>query len=536
MRPAPLLAMLAVLAAPATGFARDFYVDPATGTAAGDGSAARPWHTLAEVVSAGLFTNGTIAGGDTVFLRDGYHGELVLSGGGNATPIVIAAAPGASPHLRRVQLSNTFGWTLRGLSISPSYAPSYQCVTLAQVQGASSHDIVLEQSELFSQRDASAWTAADWLANGCIGISVAGNHVTIRDNHLSNVRFAISVTGPDVLVAHNVVDGFADDALRGLGDRDVFEYNLARNSHHVDDNHDDLFQSWSTGTDGTAGAGEVTGIVLRGNTLIAYTDPAQPLRGTPQGIGCFDGFYVDWVVENNTVIVDHWHGITFMGARGVRVVNNTVFDRNDVSPGPPWIRIDPHKDGRASSGCVVRNNLTMDLQISAGSTTALDHNVEMSDPLMYVLAPLDAHLRPDSPAINAGVAEFAPMIDAEGFARPYGAGVDLGAFEWHPAGVDAGVSDGAVGLPDGSSAGATDSGAGSDARASDGAVAAPDGSSADSDRGGCRCRAAPARAPGVPAGALGAVAVLALCGVRRRKRGTDASAIVRSRASATSSQ
>ena len=34
--------------------AREFYVDPVTGSAAGDGSASRPWRTIQEVFDAGL--------------------------------------------------------------------------------------------------------------------------------------------------------------------------------------------------------------------------------------------------------------------------------------------------------------------------------------------------------------------------------------------------------------------------------------------------------------------------------------------------
>ena len=52
-----------------------------------------------------------------------------------------------------------------------------------------------------------------------------------------------------------------------------------------------------------------------------------------QAIGCFDGWFVNWVVENNVIITDHWHGITFLGMRDSRIVNNTVIDLDDVSPG-----------------------------------------------------------------------------------------------------------------------------------------------------------------------------------------------------------
>ena len=42
--------------------------------------------------------------------------------------------------------------------------------------------------------------------------------------------------------------------------------------------------------------------------------------------------FVDWVIENNVVIVDHWHGITLGGARNCRIVNNTVIDPKSFDP------------------------------------------------------------------------------------------------------------------------------------------------------------------------------------------------------------
>jgi hypothetical protein len=69
----------------------------------------------------------------------------------------------------------------------------------------------------------------------------------------------------------------------------------------------------------------------RGN-LINYEDPAQLFRRTLQGIGCFDGMFVDWVVENNVIITDHWQWHHALGAQNARVVN-TVIDLNDVIRG-----------------------------------------------------------------------------------------------------------------------------------------------------------------------------------------------------------
>jgi hypothetical protein len=42
------------------------------------------------------------------------------------------------------------------------------------------------------------------------------------------------------------------------------------------------------------------------------------------------------------------------------------------------------------------------------------------------------HLLSNSPAVNKGTTTYAPAIDFDGAARPYGAAIDIGAYEWHP--------------------------------------------------------------------------------------------------------
>jgi hypothetical protein len=219
--------------------------------------------------------------------------------------------------------------------------------------------------------------------------------------------------------------------MRGLGDDGLFEYNTVQNNYindPPDGNHDDGFQSWSVGPGGV-GTGEVRRVTLRGNVFISVTNPDNPLRSTMQGIGCFDGFFVDWVVENNVVVTDHWHGISFLGMRDSRIVNNTVIDLNGVSPGPPWIMVAPHKDGRPSQNVVVRNNLATDYGLEGTNITA-DHNLEIANPDTYFVAPpYNLYLRPHAPGIDVGSALLAPALDVRRNPRPQGVGIDLGANE-----------------------------------------------------------------------------------------------------------
>jgi len=450
----PLLAALCVAGQPGPALAKDFYVDPQTGSATGDGSAAKPWKTIQEVITANLvetqgwaslpYTAGAqlvpknagapIKAGDTIYLRSGYHGELSITGHYNSGVITIAAQAGHTPQLKSVLVRSSKNWVLRGLHVSPSFAPTYDNKTMVSVESHSYQGplelVTVESCVLQSVADSSSWTASDWDTKAANGISAGGTKVTLSKNQLKNVNFGISVGATYSQVEHNTIENFSGDGLRGLGDHTVFEYNTVKNCYDVNANHDDGFQSWSVGSGGV-GTGQVTGVVLRGNTIINYTNPNQPHRGTLQGIGMFDGTFVDWVIENNVVITDHWHGITLLGATNCRVVNNTVIDPNTVTPGPPWIEIGAHKNGTPPSGCVVRNNLATDFQ-SASTGVTEDHNITVTTLGTHFVNPggYDLHLLATSPAIDKGSSQLAPKTDIEGTPRPQGSAVDVGAYEW----------------------------------------------------------------------------------------------------------
>lgn len=370
-----------------------------------------------------------VKAGDTLVLRSGHHGEIFIRGYYNPAYINVIADGIATASRLRVQAGCR--WRFRGLTIRPDagLTEGYPLVFLESHgwQGPA-YNITVDDCSLYTTGDSSGWTMGQWDTLSCNGIVASGDNMTIRRNNLKNVNFGLTVSGNCGLARGNTIENFAGDGMRGLGNDLFFEYNTVKNCYAVNANHDDGFQSWSINDDPPRER-----VVLRGNVIIGYSDPNQPFRGTLQGIGCFDGFYINWVIENNVVITDHWHGISLYGAVNSRIVNNTVIDLNDEGPGPPWIAIVPHKNGFPSRNCLIRNNIATSIIATEGVTE--DHNYVISSYADYgniFVNPAvnDLHLRAGVPVIDAGSAESAPLIDIEENPRPNGSGFDLGAYEF----------------------------------------------------------------------------------------------------------
>ena len=134
-------------------------------------------------------------------------------------------------------------------------------------------------------------------------------------------------------------------------------------------------------------------------------------------------------------------------SHGLTVVNNTFAGQNPYRPGQiilatptSGLRIEnnifyaPQDAGLYFEdlefpGAVVRNNMVYQGVIKVGRPKGVSFgkNWEQTDP--RIVGPGDFHLRSDSPAIDVGLPEPQASHDADGVARPRGAGFDLGAYE-----------------------------------------------------------------------------------------------------------
>jgi len=427
-----------------------YYVDPVSGSMSNNGSAAQPWSTLEAVFDYGLIetrdqygsiknAGGPVKAGDTILLRSGYHGDIYESVYFNDAVITIAAEPGQTPELKRFRLSGGKNWLIRGLTISPSAAPTFERVTMVSFYSRNSYDgicsdIIIENCNLYTIADSSGWSAVDWDTKACSGIILGmngGANMIARNNHLFNVNFGIMIQAQGSIAEYNTIENFSGDGIRATFHDVVARYNLIKNCYNVNDNHDDGIQSYLV----NVGAGAVYRISIIGNIIINIENPSQPLQGPLQGIGIFDGPYYDFIVENNVVITDHWHGITLQNSQNARIVNNTVFNKwwYDGSSGlKTWIEV---TSDTTAGGNLVRNNIAHTFNTSGDTSVTADHNltIERTDNAaewFIDYANFNLHTAaPSSPQVDAGSSLLAPVEDIDGIRRPQGAAFDIGAYE-----------------------------------------------------------------------------------------------------------
>jgi hypothetical protein len=419
-----------------------FYVDPEKGAMDNDGSADRPWKTVEQVFEQNLIQTRDAAGnlknpqapvkaGDTILLRSGYHGQIYCRGAYNDDFITIAAEQGYKPMVRRVFFSAAKKWVIRGLTVSPGFAPEYKRDRLIYVVdwGGPSADFVIENNTLYSSMDAPSWSAKEWDSLVCYGISVIGERIKIRNNTLRYVNHGITISGDNITVERNSIEHIAGDGIVCSADNTSLLYNRMKYFYKVNDNHDDGIQ-FHRGRDKTT---PILNAVVRGNLVIAWDNAvSNPLIGSPQGICNFDIPAINWRIENNLVLVQHHHGITIGGCQNGVIVNNLAYN--------PYggrflagIMLGTTHGKTISENTIIRNNL-VDSEISypKANSNTVDHNIVVKYPNRFFLNPLkyDMRHKQGSPAIDAGSTVSAPKIDINGVRRPQGTGIDVGPYEF----------------------------------------------------------------------------------------------------------
>lgn len=410
-----------------------YYVAP-TGNDLYPGTEEFPWQTIQKAAD-------TLTAGQTVYVKAGTYEERVepQNSGSAGSYITYAAYPGDTVTIDGANVtvpdwSGLFDITgknyirISGLRIVNAGPGPHNPGILVEL---SSH-VIVEDNTVYNTSDS--------------GIGVWNSDNVIVDNNevegacTGGYNESISVGGTDTFqVSHNHVhhsqkEGI--DAKDGSSNGQVFGNHV----HHTDavgiyvdawDKHTfniDVFDNvvHDVAADGFALASEQGGLL---ENIQVYNNVAYNNRWV--GLYMFDCCSASRPISN------------------VKIINNTFYG-NGWDPWGGGILV----ENPEAQHVVIRNNISsqnLSFQIVINSTVptdtfAIDHNLidgyrgdegELygddhveGDPLFLGPAGGHFHLRQGSPAIDKGSAVDAPGTDIAGRSRPFGAGYDIGAYEY----------------------------------------------------------------------------------------------------------
>ena len=419
-----LLGLFAMLSGPA--LSETYYVVPPGAVASGtpDGTATTPFLSI-----DAAFASGKVKGGDTLLLKDGAYGTLSIKANASFdVPVTIMSQNAKAAQFDSVLLAQTTrNLVLRNLSIWPR-DPAVGAAYLVRSYNTTS-DITLDGLDIRSELDAAAymqWDAAKWEARKFTGVLLDGPRSLVTGSKLTGIYHGI-IVADDSQIINNVVEGFNGDAMQAFS-RSTVRNNRVSNCVVTDENHDDGFQSF------VKNGVPVTDLVIDSNIIVEWVGSEDhPLRCSLQGLALFDGPYDNLTITNNLISTSHYHGISVYGARGARIINNTVVNIRGLTDTAPWITVNPRKDGTLPKDVLVANNLAMSLQGTASTADRVEfrNNSTIGTPSLVFENPVAFDYRPKTASVFIDTADptVAPAKDLMGQSRPSGKAPDRGAYE-----------------------------------------------------------------------------------------------------------
>ncbi len=437
------------------------------GDDAGPGTTAKPWKTIQRAADAML-------PGDTVTVLEGNYAAqrvAVIRSGRPGLPITYQAK--GTVVMKGFKVTADY-ISIRGFEIADTdYARWHSDVSAGVyvkgrhviVEDNYVHDATLNGIVLAAPPEEPTATSDCVVRNNRLfrnemaGISLAGRNNLVEGNEIwGSVQFH-----PKVLAAEGhppKINGLDADGMRFFGRGHTVRKNHIHDiqygppginpakGDYNDDAHIDCFQTWSDKYSEAA-----RDIVFEGN--LCDNAAAQQPRETCQGF-MIEGGAENIIIRNN--VIRAFRGVNAIACKRLIIVNNTFV--SDLGLDPKC-----HPSGVGMKDCPdasIRNNLFYDMPGHVINVVLTGMNPSPKTVLAYVAKnmayrsdgkPLwepytyshsqdfwnvdprlvnpargDYHLRPDSPAIGAGVAVEGVKVDHDGRPRPPGA-CAIGAFE-----------------------------------------------------------------------------------------------------------
>ncbi len=223
----------------------------------------------------------------------------------------------------------------------------------------------------------------------------------------------------------------------------VEQYAILRNNLFLNNTASKVGKREKPGQGGGLYLWEVDGATLEANRFLGNVASAA---GEGYGGAIFGKASVSFTMANNLVADNHAStagGGLYLSTWSPtypihgRLVNNTVAN-NAAGAGGEGIWVGSYVSLELTNNLIAGHTVGITNTIPASSTITADTNIvwDDADPIAGTNAihsdPLlttDYHLRPGSPAVDAGQPIPWLMTDLEGNPRPQGSGYDLGAFE-----------------------------------------------------------------------------------------------------------
>ncbi len=429
----------------------------------GDGSAAKPYKTMAKV-------RPLLRGGELVLLHDGSYDAISIDatvGGNLPAPytdwVTFMAAPGATPVVAKVYFHGYWGgpetWNgnldLRVRLIG---------LTIADGVGIASVNLVRLENCIINRAGPTTGSVANMSKNGVV--IRRARSVTIQDCEITRVAVGIVMRGNDLTIRrchihHNSLDGMNPTGC----DTVLIEGNSI---HDLDDGIDDGVADWGAHVDGIQCFMESDGrpldanrhLIIRGNRIYHIESMGLMLQNRNDAqYPTNPNVYIseDWLLENNVFGPSSGNMIhgKFYCKGFVFRHNSVVHVENDQFQVQARVVTPTHYDVSLptyalSTGVEIYNNIFPGLDrawstIEGAYAARYDHNLfyhavpgvpqpKGQDPIITTLVPyanpaaFDGVLRADCPGINAGSALNPPPADLYG--TPRDSQPDTGAYEF----------------------------------------------------------------------------------------------------------
>jgi hypothetical protein len=406
------------------------------------GTEAQPWLTIKKAAD-------TLVAGDTVYIKAGTYQERVVpnNSGSSGNYITYAAYTGDTVNIDGSGISLSLD--MDGLFVVEN--KSYITISGLSIKNARPNDnnngiyvdsssyIIIENNYIYNTVSSGIGI---WNSDH---ITVDGNEVELVCNNGEQECITVSTTDTFEIKNNHVhhsgpgtIGGEGIDAKDGSSNGKIYKNHV----HHI--NRLGIYiDSWDKNTynieayqnvvyecadDGFTLAAESGGLLenIKIYNNIAYNN-------------LYNGINIS---ENGEAIYSH-------PMKNIYVVNNTFYNNGDSTWGGGVLIENPDAEDVVIRNNIFSQNGFAQIQVEASVTNlTIDYNLidgyrgyatetygtdyVTGDPLFVSISGVlpDFHLQQNSPAIDKGSSSDAPADDYDGNVRPYGAGYDIGAYEY----------------------------------------------------------------------------------------------------------